>query len=186
LLEQTDQLMRESSIGFFRFTLGLKWAQLNLLHGQAQMALEHLTNLESLLPSARADEVVQRGVLTMRAQLQMGDLQAARTTLESIPETHHLESQLRVLALRCRLNPNADTIRQVEARLASQNLPAMESLGLLHALMVALNALDQRDFVARVHHELAECVSTLAASLEPHPSLKRSFLEQHQAKAGFK
>jgi hypothetical protein len=52
--------------------------------------------------------------------------------------------------------------------------------------MVALNALDQRDFVARVHHELAECVSTLAASLEPHPSLKRSFLEQHQAKAGFK
>jgi DNA-binding SARP family transcriptional activator len=183
LLEQTDQLMRESSIGFFRFTLGLKWAQLNLLHGQVQMALEHLSNLESLLPSARADEVVQRGVLTMRAHIALGDLQAARTTLESIPETHHLESQLRVLALRCRLDPNADTIRQVEARLASQNLPAMESLGLLHALMVTLNATDQGNFLARVHHELVGRVNTLAASLEQHPPLKRSFLEQHQDRA---
>jgi DNA-binding SARP family transcriptional activator len=185
LLKQTDQLMRESSIGFFRFTLGLKWAQLNLLHGQAQMALEHLTNLESLLPSARADEVVQRGVLTMCAHIALGDLQAARTMLESIPETHHLESQLRVLALRCRLDPDADTIRQVESRLASQNLPAMESLGLLHALMVTLNATDQGDFLARVHHELVERVNTLAASLEQHPPLKRSFLEQHQERADF-
>ncbi len=185
LLEQTDQLMRGSSIGFFKFTLGLKWAQLNLLHGQAQMALERLTNLESLLPSARADEVVQRGVLTMRAQLHLGDLHAARTTLKSIPETHHLESQLRLLALRCRLDPNAETIRQVETRLASKDLPAMESLWLLHALITTLSATDQRDRVAGVQHELAERVNTLAASLEQHPPLKRSFLKRYQATADF-
>ena len=183
LLRETEQLMRESSIGFFSFTLGLKWAQLDLVQGQAQSALENLSNLEPLLPSARADEIVQRGVLVVRAHMALGDLKTARATLESIPEAHHLESQLRVLALRCRLDPNADIIRQVETRLGAENIPVVEWLELSHALLVALESTGTSRQVSAVRRVIQTRLEALVASLE-HPALKGFFLEKYGIRAG--
>ena len=163
LLEEVRQLMTDSSIGFHRADFELKMAQLEMLIGQSEMALERLEALDT--NSAQAFELVRHAYLKAKILIRLEQPQAALEIVKNVPARQEIEDSANLILLQIALEPDSETVRASALELlTSKRTSALTSLG----LQIALNGLE----TSKVQ------LQKLHTSLEGHGTAQQGLLER--------
>ncbi len=184
LLESILELIERHEFGYHRVEYGVKKAWLELLRGNAQLALKDSLSLASFDVIQPEDQAFVSWVVA-KSYLHLHNPQAALEMLALIKDAPTLEVWTRILTVRlnCALELGLKLdayIQAAKTQLESERTPALESLELRLALARALKTSGDLETASGEHNIANAAISSMAATLEAHPALQASFFEKQR------